>query len=794
LKGFPNRIMRRALLSTAIGLATAPGAALAQQSGGQQAPASDTPSVQSNGIEDIVVMARRSAESQQAVPIAITTVTAQKLTDLNVRDILDIQKVTPGLYVSSSQSTGKARLTIRGQIEVDNRLTGERAVGVYIDGVAYPHTYGLTSSLIDLSQIEVLKGPQGTLFGKNTTGGAINVTTARPEYNWGGYVDLQYGSYNKMQGLAVVNAPLVDDKLAVRVVGQITSREGYYREADGHRSSGDHSGYGRVEVRADPASNVRILVSADYARNRDGEGHGVLTFEALSQPANVAALQSIAAQMGLSPAVPANLTTAYNAFRTYYDAQQINPRLGFGFPRLPAFDNLDTWSVTGNLAVDIGHVTAKSITSYRFLSRAAFYDLDDTPFDLLSQRESSRLHAFSQEFQLSSIDGVGLDWQAGLYYSRETGNDTNTSDVYDYINPGRAAIVDTGVVNSSKAAYAQAVYNITPKWRVTGGARYTRDFKEILSRNRIDPSLALPPLPGGSAVCAQLTPALGGPVFPNCLNTASTTSSKATWLISTDWRPVEHTMLYGSVSKGYKAGGFTPPGTSVFKTQAALDAAFTPYLPETVTSYEVGFKSDLFDRRLRINGSAYYLDYTNIQASTREFTNNLLISIIHNAASATIYGGELEVTAAPTNNLTLTGSAGYIHAKYNKYVARDTAGNVADLSGTPFAAPKWTASAGGTYTIPLSDGSIRLNANYAWTDDVIFVGTAASLPSVTQKAYGLLDARISWHIASQGLDVAVFAKNLTDKVYFQNIALAGPINIGSLGDPRTFGIQARKTF
>ncbi|GAA0333777.1 TonB-dependent receptor [Sphingomonas oligophenolica] len=792
MKSFPNRMMRRALLSTAIGLATTPVAALAQAAG-SSASASEAQSSQPGGIEDILVTARRSSESQQSVPIAITTVTSQRLTDLNVRDILDIQKVTPGLYVSSSQSTGKARLTIRGQIEVDNRLTGERAVGLYIDGVAYPHTYGLTSSLIDLAQIEVLKGPQGTLFGKNTTGGAINVTTAHPEYQWGGYVDLQYGSYNKMLGLAVVNAPLIDDKLAIRVVGQINSREGYYREADGYRSSGDHSGYGRILVRADPAPNVHLLLSADYARNRDGEGHAVVTYEALSQPANVAALAAIDAQLGLS-VTPANLATAYGAFRTYFDAQQANPRLGFGKPPVRAFDNLDTWSVSGNLAVDIGSVTAKSITAYRYLSRSAFYDLDGTPFDLLNQRETSRLHAFSEELQLSSIDGKGLDWQAGLYYSRETGFDNQTSDVYDYVNPGRAAIVDSGVVNSSKAAYAQAVYNITPTWRVTGGARYTRDFKEILSRNRIDPSLALPPLPGGAAVCAQLTPALGGPVFPNCLYTASTTNSKVTWLASTDWRPVEHTMVYASVSRGYKAGGFTPPGTSVFKTQAALDAAFTPYLPETVTSYEVGFKSDLFDRRVRINGSAYYLDYTNIQASTREFTNNLLISIIHNAASATIYGGELEVTAAPTRNLTITGSTGYIHAKYNTYVARDTAGNITDLSGTPFAAPKWTAAVGGTYTVPLSDGSIRMNANYAWTDDIVFAGTAASLPSVTQKAYGLLDARISWHVASQGLDVAVFAKNLTDKIYYQNIALAGPINLGSLGDPRTFGIQARKTF
>jgi len=782
-------------MSTAIGFAVmAPGAALAQQAQVKPTSASNMQSETRSGVEEIVVTARRSSESQQRVPIAITTVTAQKLTDLNVRDVVDVQKVTPGLFISSAQLSGKARLTIRGQVEADDRLLGERAVGVYIDGVSFTHAYGLTSALVDLSQIEVLKGPQGTLFGRNTTGGALNITTQHPTYDWGGYVDLQYGSYNKVQGLAVLNAPLIDDKLAVRAVGQITSREGFYTEADGRRSATDYSGFGRFSIRADPASNVRILLTADYIRARNDEGHSALTFEALQAPANVTTLQAIAAQLGLNPLVPANLTNAYNAFRVYYDAQQRSPRLGFGKPA-GTYDNLDNWSVAGNIAVDMGSVTAKSITGYRYLSRKSFSDLDLTPFDLLSSRQASNLHAFSQEFQLSSIDGKGLDWQAGAYYSRETGNDASISDTFDFINKNRAAIQDSGIVNNSKALYAQAVYNLSPTWRVTGGARYTWDYKEIDSRNRIDLAVALPPLPaGGTSVCTLLTPALGGPVFPNCLYKASTKSSRATWLASTDWRPVPEVMLYASVSAGYRAGGFTQPGTSVIPTQAALAATFTPYAPETVTNYEVGFKSDLFGRRLRVNGSFYYQDYKDIQVSTRDFTNNILVTLIHNAAAAKIYGGELEVTAAPTNRLTLTASTGYVHAKYDQYISRDSAGNVTDLTATAFPVPKWTANAGTTYEMPLPNGSLRLNANYAWTDNIIFFGSAANLASVTQKAYGLLDARISWEIKSQGLNVAVFAKNLTDKIYYANIAVAGPINIGQLGDPRTFGFQIRKTF
>jgi len=810
LKNSASGVRCSALISTAIVLVAAlPGVALAQQAGGETfspaaasqntaGAAQDVPAERvgpSSGVQDIVVTARRSSESQQRVPIAITTVTTQRLQDLSVRDVIDVQKVTPGLYISTNKTGGKVRLTLRGQIEADDSLTGDRSVGVYIDGASYEGNYGLTTALVDLAQVEVLKGPQGTLYGKNTTGGALNITTQHPTYEWGGYADLLYGSYNKMQALGVVNAPLIADKLSVRLVGQILERDGYYKEGNGIRSNNDNNRYARILVRADPAESVRILVSADYARQNNGQGHAAAPDETFLDPANVQALQAVAAQLGLNPASAADRMTAYNAVKVYFDQQKANPRLGFANSNQGlGFDEYTNWGVTGNIAVDVGPVTLTSITAYRHLDRSGLYDTDNSPFDLFVQRQATRLNSFSQELRLSAIDGQGLDWQAGLYYNRNTGFDQNILDSYIYVNPGRAPIVDSGIVSSSKAAFGQAVYAITPKWRVTGGLRYTMDYREINSRNRIDTSQALLPLPPGAVSrCAQLAPALGGPVFPNCGYVASVKNNKLTWLVSTDWSPVEKVMLYASVGLGYRAGAFTRPGTSVIASQAALTATFTPYRPETVTNYEVGFKADLLDRRLRVNGAAYYQDYKDKQANVRDFTNGVLLNLVRNAASATIYGGELEVTAVPIDGLTLEGSAGYVHARYDQYMARDSAGNLLDLSATKFPVPEWTFNVGGTYEIPLRDGSVRLYANYQWKDDVEFY-LSPRPAGASQKAYGLLDARISWSIASQGLDIAVFGKNLTDKIYFSNLSPAGPYSLGVLGDPREFGIQVRKTF
>jgi iron complex outermembrane receptor protein len=728
----------------------------------------------------------------------MTAITAQDLQDLSMRDVRDMQRIVPGLYISSFPASGRAKLTIRGQNETDDKLTADRAVGVYIDGVSFEHQYGLTSSLVDIAQVETLRGPQGTLFGRNTTGGALNITTQRPTYELGGYIDALYGSEDNVQLLGVLNAPIVDDRLAVRIVGQSVSRDGYFKEFDGHESGDDDTVNGRIHLRADPMDNVRILLSADIIRVRNTDAHLVLTNDSMLAAGNTArgALGAIASQLGLNPSSTSDRLAAYDAWREIYDAYQSNPKQGFGNAYEPT-DELDNNGAGATIEVDFGSMTAKSITGYRHLSRKYSLDLDATPFDLLFARQSTTSNFFSQELQLLAIDGEGLDWQVGAFYHRETGTEFAAADTLNYVNPSRTSITENDVANSSRAIYTQAVYHLTPSWNVTGGVRYTKDSREIVSRNRIDLSQAIPLLPaGGASRCAGLAPALGGPVFPNCDDAEGADFDEVTWLASVDWAPVSDVTLYGSISKGYRSGGFTPPGAAVFSSVAERDAAFTPYEPETVTNYEIGVKSEFAERRVRLNSSVYYQDYKNVQQRVRDTVNGLLVTLIRNAADATLYGGEIELSARPTQALTLDVGVAYLNAQFDEFLARDASGNLLDLSSQPFSAPEWTYNAGATYTLDVGGGSVRFNANYSWTDDVNHAPGTPDAASVTQASFGMLDARISWLIDSADLDIAVFGRNLTDEQYisFASNAQALGWNVGYMGAPRVYGVQVRKNF
>lgn len=765
------------------------------------------------GLEDIIVTARRSNESAQRVPIAITTVTAQALKDLSVRDVIEIQKITPGLYISSQNSAGRAKLSIRGQSEADSRLTTDGSVGVYVDGVNFTRSYGLRASLVDVAQIEVLKGPQGTLFGKNTTGGALNITTQHPTYDFGGYVDALYGSYNNRQILGVLNIPLAIDKAALRLVGQAIKRDGYGRAGNGQGVGDDNTIYGRALLRLDPVDDLHILLSADYVRQNVNGTNVILTNDSMLQNANSASgdLGEIAKELGLNPTSAVDRMTAYHAWRVYFDRysnQYKRDGIFFGsFGTEPIFSDLTHYGFSGTASYSLRGITFKSITSYRRLVQSYNQDLDGTPFELFRTFNATRERNFTQELQLSSIDGRGLDWQGGLFYNRETGNELQANDsdtMLTAVNPitgavtnPRSIIIDIDAVNSSKAAYAQAVYNVASNLRLTGGIRYTEDVRKAIYHNRIDVSLATPPIPPASIdKCTAIVG--GGPIDRDvCRYPNSASSSKVTWLASIDWRPARQIMVYASASRGYRTGGFSIRATNAPPAnQDILAATFSPFFPEVVTSYETGFKSDLFDRRLRVNAAAYLLDYKDIQVQIRGVVNNVLVLVTRNAASARPYGGELEMTGQLTPHWTVLFGGAYLHAKYTSFTTLDPSGQPVDLSNQPFAAPKWTYNIGTTYARPLPDGEIRLNLNWQYTSTVDLRPGTPTESSVTQPGYGLLDARISWNIDSLKLNIAIFGKNLLDKRYLNaavNLQSRG-YNGGYTGDPRTFGVQVRKSF
>lgn len=793
-------IRSAALLTTALGLVVGWGATA------QAKQATPQPADRVSQIEDVVVTARRSSERQQDVPIPVTTLGAQALADLSVRDVTDLQRAAPNLYITSSGVSGKARLYLRGQGEVDDKLTGDRSVGVYFNGVSNEHSYGLTAALVDIAQVEVLRGPQGTLFGRNTTGGALNITTNQPDYNGlSGDLSLLHGSYNKNQAIGAVTIPLIDDKLSVRLVGEGVLRDGYYNEANGSESGSEETVFGRLIVRADPAENVNILLQADATRIRTGAGHGVLAGNFLFPgTANYNAVtDQINSELGV-PVTAANRASAYDRYLAIYNAFQADPRQGFSDVANP-IDNIDQWGASSTITVDLNdYLTAKSITAFRHVERSVSTDLDLTPFRLVETVQNSDDDVFSQEFQLSAIDGAGFDWQAGAFYSRDTGSEfQGTTQVPNIPGAASYAIIATDVENVSKAVYAQGVYNFASHFRVTGGLRYTSDSKWINAHNRRDATGAIPARTGTpqpfSARCNLLAPAAGGPVYPDCNREARADFHKLTYLLSADWRPTDDLMLYATVTTGYRSGGFSQPAsTSPIATAAAEAAAFVPYRPEVVTNYEIGVKSDWFSRRLRVNASLYSQDYEDIQVKFRNLSSGQLVNQINNAESATLYGGELEVIGEPIDRLIISGSLGYTHAEFDKFTAYDAAGVAFDASAQEFSVPKLTYNLSAAYEVPVAVGALRFFANYSWRDDVLFVPdftpTTPVQESRRQPSYGLIDAKVSLHLDASNVEVSVFAKNLGDKVYYQNIAPTGLWDLGTLGDPRTYGLEVKLAF
>lgn len=764
----------------------------------------DAPAAASqSGLADIVVTARKSRESAQRVPIAITTVTTQTLKDLSVHDIADIQKVTPGLFIASQNSGGRAKIEIRGQTEADSRLSTDSSIGVYVDGVNIPRDYGLRASMVDLAQIEVLKGPQGTLFGKNTTGGAFNITTQRPTYDLGGYIDGVYGSFNNRQLLGVINLPIVDDKVALRLVGQRVRRDGYGQIFNGQDVGDENTWYGRALLRIDPVEPLHILLSADYVKQNNNGTNFILTHQSMLTNGNSArnSLGEIAKELGLDPDSGADRLTAYNTYLSYFNqyGNQYGQKRLFqdGLSNENLYDDLKHYGFSANISYDFGGIVVRSITSYRRLTHAFNQDFDGTPFAIYATILTAREKNLTQEFQVSSIDDRGLDWQLGGYYSRETGNEFNSNDTLRYVNTANASVIDTDVVNASRAVYGQAVYHFTSNLRVTGGVRYTHDSRRVISYNRLDSAYALPPgsLPSVNNCFVKVG---GGSIDPaTCRYNASVGSSKATWLASVDWSPTPSLMLYASVSRGYRAGGFSIQGAAkVPSTQSALDAAFTPYLPEVVTSYEIGEKGEFFDHHLRLNMSLYYENYRNIQTRVQDVINGNPITLIRNAASAHPYGAEADATARVTSRWTLSAGGSYLHAKFSDYFAKNANGDLVDLSSLPFAAPKWQYNLNTSYDLPVPDGSVRfsLNWNYVSTTNL----NPANLlyqEAVSQPGHGLLDGRIAWNFDPWKLNIALFSKNLANKHYISSATGAETLGytVGFPGDPRTFGVQIRKT-
>lgn len=763
------------------------------------------------GIEEVVVTARKRSERLQKVPVAVTALSAAQIAQNKIVSINDLSTVVPSLtFQQSSYSTFAALVGIRGQKTEDTILSETPSIGIYVDDVYSPSTIGTgIGNLYDTRSIEVLKGPQGTLYGRNTTGGAVKIASNLPDYSgFYGSVKAGFGNYGSNEDALMLNVPIVADKAALRVVLERDAHDGYAHDATNNRDVDDSDARsGRAALRLDPTDDLNILLRANWS---DGRSGGVVAnLEAIKPvfgtdgtPTFSPALLNTGLQIGsltfpqllpfLEPGVfgtptPAQFASviagqekAYAALQKYlkpgYNVNYSNPESS------RAKDDGVSGAVTYRINDDL---SIKSITSYQFASSAASPDVDATPYRILEGiADQVSLDQFTQELQLN---GTGLDqklqYTAGLYYYYLTGNDDSPGEQeLPFLNVTGSPVSATDhLFDTSKSAYGQASYAFIPTVHLTAGVRWTQEDTELLTHSTAGPANAcnLPPPAGiGANPCVA--------DFRNPFHNFSYTAGL-------DWAVTDTILLYAKTSRGFKAGGENQRGDAL--------GGFAPFAPEVVTDYEIGEKADLLEHRLRVNLAAYHSDYTNIQRSVLAvLPGNQTITEVQNAASATIDGVEGEVTGRPIPSVILQGNAAYTYAKYQSYFSDGV-----NLSSHPFQdQPLWQFNVAATYTHDIALGS--LDANFSGTVNFAYQSSTNLAPDnisvysnnfPIQGGYGVLNARLALDVPRYGSTLEFWGKNLTNRKYFTGATdLTSALGVGTayLSNPLTFGFDVIKRF
>jgi iron complex outermembrane receptor protein len=728
-------------------------------------------------LEEITVTARRRAESLQDTPISVSAFSAKQLETRGVLRTTDVGKYTPNVQFDSvaTESGGGAstQVYIRGIGQSDHVITVEPGVGVYLDGVYIGKSVGSLLDTVDVEQIEVLRGPQGTLFGRNTIGGAISITSKRPTDEFEGGAEVTVGDYDRIDGKLFVSGPMTDtlrgrlslssqnrdghvDRLAIDVSPQIAAKTG---ETMGNvdRVSG------RLALEWDITSDLMATITADVSVIREETPGQVII--GTDETAGLAGLHNNVGVSSGACAIAAGAARLSNPIcyneQYAFELDELKTS-SFG----PNQSNADIRGVGLTLNWKVGNFDLKSITSYREVEVDVKNNLSVNAYRYSSVEQDIELEQFTQELQISSeaFDGR-LSYLAGFYYSTDEGRQVFPVLFRDF-GFDSGGLID----NKSWAVFAQGTYDITDKLALTAGIRYTdetRRFDPSLQHlhRYADPNSIAGPIPGYVNVLDGAFGPLGDPIFPG--GPFERSNDAFTPMASLSYQFTDDLMAYASYSKGFKGGGFSmryfpavvpPPGLTPDDIIGYAD-------PETAISYEVGFKSELLDNRLRVNASAFYVDYEDLQVTLNvNLGGPLTVPTLTNAGTASIKGVELEVVALPTDWLEIQASLGYMDAKY-KTLTADTLNNFPDIKTFIFQqTPEFTLHLGGTVTFFDNDsGRLFLRSDYSWTDTQ--QKDFANDPRALQKSYGNLDANLTYATADEKWLVSLGGTNLTDEIY-----------------------------
>jgi iron complex outermembrane receptor protein len=784
-------------------------------------------------LEEVVVTAQRREQRLQEVPISMTVLSASVMEQQQMANLADIAKSTPNMVLRGAGSgVGKSvQAFIRDVGQSDFSYTVEPGVGIYLDDQYLATLFSTMLDLLDLERVEVLRGPQGTLFGRNSIGGAIRLITNKPRGDGTGYLEATVGTFDRLDVRGVIDVPVASDRVFLRIAAVSKQRDGYVEQLDfacvhpdlggiinaqapllplltgQHASSscklgdlgGENVQAARATLRWLARDDIEFSFAADWMNDHSEAAAQTLVAvnTNASDPANLLPVFNANVAIPLygipygGRFIPPGF---YQSYATFTPLPHVGPSPAggaavTGITSIPNANGVRAWGAAATVTWTVTpSMQLKSISTYRGYSGLFSDDVDASTLNETFQEIELDYRQYSQEFQLHGTSLAGrLDWTVGLFYFDGSGHTRGPVDLsaLSWIVPNLDFNMDDVANAREKAAYLQATFRLSHKWDLTVGARYTREDKDYLFHH----TSFVPSVPD---------------LIPETEAAVDYSRTNPRLVLSYHWTP--DLTLYASVASGFRGGGFNG--------RPFNPSEITSFAPETLTAYEVGAKSEWLDRRLRVNLSAFISEYKDIQVGvlTIDQTGTPFSKPL-NLGRARIVGGELEIDSEPVSGLVLSAGVGVSHYVVTALGSAINCGEVTNPIPAPAPGanctiggpklgpqlpflPEVTANAAVSYTFRFPSGSSvtpQLNLSYQSKSFTDVFGTE----SAALGGYTLMDGSITWQAPHAVWSVALSATNLTDKQYYIDkrnlLDLWGQI-LGQPGPPREWAVTVRRIF
>ncbi|MGH7024643.1 MAG: TonB-dependent receptor [Caulobacteraceae bacterium] len=736
-------------------LSAAAGTLLA--AGARAAPDSSSDNPKATSVGEIIVTAERRSENIMKVGVNVTAISAAQLRQSRVVDATDLASLVPNFDVKTNVPGLQQIMTVRGVGLDDFSSTNNSSVGVYVDDVFLASFAEMDFGMYDLARVEVLKGPQGTLYGRNSTAGAINIISAPPTLGrFYGDATVGYGNYETFQADGDVNIPL-GQTAALRLSAQTDQQErGYWFSTVLNRDLGRQNVFReRGQLLWEPTSKLRVLLKLEGEENHSEIGVGKF-FGTIPVPGYAGSCPNFAA--------PANCVD----FLGYTDTNP-NPFVGAWNHLAPL--KTDVFNATLHVDYDMGWAKLTSITGWIDFSRDFYIDADASPAVISEFDQHDYVKQFSQEFRLDGQVG-GVQWLAGAYYSWDAVKSRTPGYLTDFL--GADVFIHSDQVTRSEAVFGQVKWPLTSTLTLVTGLRGTHEERSYV---------------GGSIFYVAGTDTLD-PYFPATFLRDTISDTNLSWHVGLNWNPDERNLIYLSAAESTKSGGF-------FNGITTSSAALAPYKPEHLTDIEVGWKSQLFGHALMLDTSVFYYDYHDYQAQTFTSVGPVALIKLANIHEAELYGADIGLDWAPLQGLSFHGGVGLLHSWLGSFAYAATCPTCAQIqpSGNKMPdAPDVSFDGVVRYEHPLTAdfvGALQFSAHY---EDFNYK-ESLNTPFLSSPAALIMDARVSLATADRNWEMALWVKNLANHLYpIQVVDDGDSVGYRMFNNPRTYGITLTHHF